>query len=209
MCWALDVFQVAGTTLLRSFYLFSFVLCCVSWRFAVVQAALTAELKYRGARHRHLRLIRGAVLARCETGAGAADTPTYGSGQSQGGQGMPSNQVSALEMTRGLENRSKSTVTASAAAAVDPSPALPETANSDSLGDLPNFPVMNEWGEWDWSLVHRETPNAADAAAAAPAPVSPATNAGPGMIDVAPGNVAALVSLYACTGGVNWITRTG
>jgi len=176
----------------------------------VVQAALTAELEYRGARHRHLRLIRGAVLSRCETGAGAADTPLHGSGQSQGGQGMPSNQRSTLEMTRGLEIRSKSNARA-CAAAVDPSPTLPETAGSDSLGDLPNLPVMSEWGEWDWSSVHKDTLNVEDAAAAAaaPAPASPATNAGPGMMDVAPGNVAALVSLYACTGGVNWITRTG
>jgi hypothetical protein len=29
------------------------------------------------------------------------------------------------------------------------------------------------------------------------------------MVGVVAGNVAALVALYGCTGGVNWITRRG
>jgi hypothetical protein len=136
-----------------------------------------------------------------------ADAPVVESNLNERGQALQWNPgEKTQEMTARTENRS------TAAAAVDPSLNLPQTTGGDSLGDLPSFPVMNEWGEWDWSAVHRETHDANNATTAdkpSPAPMTPAAHAGPGMIDVAPGNVAALVSLYACTGGVNWITRTG
>lgn len=67
-----------------------------------------------------------------------------------------------------------------------------------------SLPVLNEWGEWaagPANLQPAESDKSEEEAAA--------SSGGPGMSGVAAGNVAALVALYACTGGANWITRTG
>ena len=136
------------------------------------KVALTAELEHRGARHRHLRLIRSAVLARSLPAAAAEDLA----------EGVRGPQGKAAQERAGAEG---------GRASAEP------PGFSDRQPSL--LPVLNEWGEWAASPADLQ-PADSDCAAAA---------GGPGMVGVVAGNVAALVALYGCTGGVNWITRRG